>query len=109
MVAILKATQAIADQMDLDAVLVGIVSTLMNYAGAQQGALLTESHGELYVRVYADDEVNIFGTLTPLEDNELLSGGIARYVSRTKESVHYTGKEDSWLLLIILTTKRMIW
>ncbi len=98
LVAILKATQAIADKMDLDAVLVEIMSTLMKYAGAQKGALLTESHGELVIRVYADDEVNIFGALTPLEDNELLPSGIARYVSRTKESVHYTGTEDSWLL-----------
>ncbi|MCP3776275.1 LuxR C-terminal-related transcriptional regulator [Paenibacillus sp. MZ04-78.2] len=40
----------------------------------------------------------MFGTLTPLEDNERLPGGIARYVSRTKESVQYTGMEDSWLL-----------
>ncbi len=98
LVAILKATQAIADKMDLEAVLVEIMGTLMNYAGAQKGALLMESQGELYVRVYADDEVNVFGALTPLEDNELLPSGLARYVSRTKESVHYTGTEDSWLL-----------
>ncbi|MEK8128797.1 AAA family ATPase [Paenibacillus filicis] len=100
LVAILKATQAITDQMDLDAVLVEIMSTLMKYAGAQKGAVLMESQGEPYVRIYAaGGEVKTYGTVTPMEDNELLPSGIVRYVYRTKESVVYnTGAEDSWLL-----------
>ncbi|MFD0715818.1 AAA family ATPase [Paenibacillus sp. GCM10027626] len=95
--AILKAAQAMTDKMDLDAVLAEIMGTLMNYAGARKGVLLTDNGGELYVQVWADAEVHVLDEPAPLEDDELLPGGIARYAARTQEPVHYAGEEDSWL------------
>ncbi|TVX96062.1 AAA family ATPase [Cohnella terricola] len=95
--AILKASQVLTDKMDLDAVLAEIMSTLMSYAGARKGALLTASRGELYVQAWSDAEVRVLAEPSPLEDDGLLPGGIVRYVARTQDAVRYAGDEDSWL------------
>lgn len=97
--AILKASQAMTDKMDLDAVLAEIMGVLMNYAGARKGALMTDNRGELYVQAWADAEVQVLAEPAPLEDGDLLPGGIARYVARTHEPVRFAGDGDgdSWL------------
>jgi len=95
--AILKASQALTDKMDLDDVLAEIMSTLMSYAGARKGALLTVSRGELFVQAWADDELRVLAEPVPLEDDGLLPGGIIRYVARTQEAIWYDGAESSWL------------
>ncbi|MGO4344509.1 AAA family ATPase [Paenibacillus sp. MCAF9] len=96
--AILKTTQAITNQMDIDTVLAEIMNTIMKYAGASKGALLTGSNDALYVQVYADSEAKAFTPPLELNDSSTLPEGIIRYVFRTQEKVHYNGGEESWLI-----------
>lgn len=96
--AILKTTQAISNQMDMDAMLAEIMNTIMKYAGASKGALLTGSNDALFIQVYADSEAQAVPSPLEMNDSSLLPEGIVRYVFRTQEEVHYTGGEESWLI-----------
>lgn len=95
--AILKASQALTDKMDLDAVLAEIMSALMSYAGARKGAILTEYRGDLALQIRADAEVHVLAEPAQPEEGDVVPTGIARYVARTQEPVHYGGDGDSWL------------
>lgn len=96
--AILKTTQAITNQMDMDTVLAEIMNTIMKYAGASKGALLTGSNDTLYIQVYADSETQAVPSPLEMNDSSLLPEGIIRYVFRTQENVHYSGGEESWVI-----------
>ncbi|KWX80288.1 PAS sensor protein [Paenibacillus riograndensis] len=96
--AILKTTQAISNQMDIDTLLAEIMNTIMKYAGASKGALLMGSNDGLYIQAYADSEAQVAPTPLELNDSSFLPEGIIRYVFRTQEDVHYSGDEDSWLI-----------
>lgn len=98
--AILRTTQAITNQMDLDTVLAEIMNTMMKHAGASKGALLTNTNDDaLTIQAYADSEEQV-AIRFPMELSEslLLPEGIIRYVFRTHEAVHYAGGEESWLI-----------
>ncbi|TXK76407.1 LuxR C-terminal-related transcriptional regulator [Paenibacillus sp. N3.4] len=96
--AILKTTQAITNQLDMDTVLAEILNTIMKYAGASKGALLNGSNDALYIQVYADSEGQDIPFPIEMNDSSLLPEGIIRYVYRTQEEVHYSGGEESWLI-----------
>ncbi|MEJ9164650.1 AAA family ATPase [Paenibacillus graminis] len=96
--AILKTTQAISNQVDIDTVLAEIMNTIMKYAGASKGALLMGSNDGLYIQIYADSEAQVPPTPLELNGSSLLPEGIIRYVFRTQEDVYYSGDEDSWLI-----------
>ncbi|MEW9702721.1 AAA family ATPase [Paenibacillus sp. SI8] len=96
--AILKTTHAITNQMDMDTVLAEIMNTIMRYAGASKGALLTDSDDTLFIQAYADSEAQAIPSPLEMKDSSLLPEGIIRYVFRTHEAVHYAGEEESWLI-----------
>ncbi|MNO19097.1 Serine/threonine-protein kinase PknB [compost metagenome] len=96
--AILKTTEAIASQPSLDAMLGEIMNTIIKYAGASKGALITGSEDTLYVQVYADSESSAVTAPIKIQDSSLLPEGIIRYVSRTHEDIHYYEGEESWLI-----------
>lgn len=96
--AILRTTQAIANRTDLHAILDEILNTIVKYAGASKGALLTASRDRLYIQAYVDGDTGGGRAPTELEDSALLPEGIIRYVYRTQEDVHYYGDGDSWLV-----------
>ncbi|MBD3920383.1 AAA family ATPase [Paenibacillus sp. PR3] len=96
--AVLKATQAMTTQLDIDTVLVEIMSTLMKAAGASKGALLTASNDHLLVQAYSDAERQAAASPWPLSDSALLPEGIIRYVFRTREEILYNDGEESWLI-----------
>ncbi|ANY67775.1 PAS sensor protein [Paenibacillus sp. BIHB 4019] len=96
--AILQTTEAIANPLDMDAVLAEIMKTILKHAGASKGALLTGSNDALYVQVYAALENPNAPCPFELNDSSLLPEGIIRYVLRTQEKVHYAGTEESWLI-----------
>lgn len=96
--ALLATTRAITNQTDMDAVLAEIMNTIMKYAGASKGALLTGSNDALYIQVYADSVAQAVSFPLELNDSSLLPEGIIRYVFRTQEDVHYTAGEQSWLI-----------
>ncbi|WP_409344945.1 AAA family ATPase [Paenibacillus sp. MBLB4367] len=96
--AILKTTQAITNQMDTDAVLAEILNTIMKYAGASKGALLTGDNEALYIQVYADSDAQTVPFPLEMIDSSLLPEGIIRYVFRTQEEIDYTGGAETWLI-----------
>ncbi|MGG1552474.1 AAA family ATPase [Paenibacillus ferrarius] len=100
--AILRATQARTQQMDMDTVLTEILHTIMKYAGASKGALLTGSQETLYVQAYADTEFPLSPDLirfpTEISSYMPLPEGIIRYVFRTQEEVVYNKGTESWLI-----------
>lgn len=96
--AILETTQAISNQTDTETALLKIMNTIMKYAGASKGALLTGVQDALYVQVIADSAQPAVPSPFEVKDSTLLPEGIIRYVFRTQENVLYTGGEDSWLI-----------
>ncbi|MEI7028372.1 AAA family ATPase [Paenibacillus sp. y28] len=97
--AILATAQAITNQMDMDAMLGKIMNTIMKYAGAGKGALLTASNDTLLIQIYAEaDEAQPVPGPLEMTDSSLLPEGIIRYVFRTQENVHYSAGEESWLI-----------
>lgn len=97
--AILRTTQAITNSMDLYALLNEVLRTILQYAGASKGALLTVNKDRLYVQAYANGTESGLQPPAELEDSLLLPEGIIRYVYRTQEDVHYSGDGGSWLSL----------
>ncbi len=96
--AILKTSQAITNQMDVDTVLAEIMNTIMKYAGASKGALLTSSKDTVHIQVYADSMLQTVTSPLEVNDSHLVPEGLIRYVLRTKENVYYTAEEESWLI-----------
>lgn len=102
--AIVKASQTMANRMDMDAVLAEILSTILKHAGASKGALITGGQEALYIQAYSDSETDAedMGKVPslPLEvlDSSLVPEGLIRYVARTRENVRYSADEESWLI-----------
>ncbi|OXM82662.1 AAA family ATPase [Paenibacillus rigui] len=95
---ILRTAQAITNPTNVDAILADILSTIMKYAAATKGALLTGRQDMLYIQVYADAEAQAQTSPMELIDSALLPEGIIRYVFHTQEEVVYSGDEESWLI-----------
>lgn len=91
---ILKVSQAITSEIDLDRLLSKLMLILLENAGARQGAIVFEKSGDLRVEVHATvDETNTEGATStvvqsiPIGDYPSACEAIIRYVARTKESV----------------------
>jgi predicted ATPase/signal transduction histidine kinase/CheY-like chemotaxis protein/tRNA A-37 threonylcarbamoyl transferase component Bud32 len=85
--ALMKASQAISSEIELDKLLTTLMRILLESSGAQTGYLILESLGEL--RVEASGEANsnrvIVLQSTPVET--CLPASIIHYVARTKEGL----------------------
>jgi predicted ATPase/signal transduction histidine kinase len=85
---VLKASQALTEEILVDSLLKKLVLMLIKNAGAEQGALLAERDGRLVIEAEGKAggaEVRIDGK--SIVDDERLPVAIASYVARTKESV----------------------
>ncbi|THF83518.1 AAA family ATPase [Cohnella fermenti] len=96
--AILRTTQAISHQIDIDAVLAEIMNTILRHSGAAKGALITSSNDELFLQVYLDSEDEASPSPLVWNDNSLLPEGLIRYVFRTQEDVVHSGEAESWVM-----------
>ncbi len=85
--ALMKASQAISSEIELDKLLTTLMKILLESSGAQTGYLILESLGEL--RVEASGEANSNGVMvlqsTPVET--CLPASIIHYVARTQEGL----------------------
>ncbi|TAF11059.1 MAG: response regulator [Nostocales cyanobacterium] len=85
--ALMKASQAIASQIELDKLLTTLMRILLESAGAQTGCLILESSGEWRVEASGDansDQVIVLQS-TPIET--CLPVSIIYYVARTQEGL----------------------
>jgi predicted ATPase/signal transduction histidine kinase/tRNA A-37 threonylcarbamoyl transferase component Bud32 len=92
--AVMKASQAVSEEIVLDKLLEKLIKVLLENTGAQLGYLILETGGELLIEA----EAMAYGSVTtlqsmPLEfvkpDGEmpLLSSAVVHYIARTKESL----------------------
>ena len=86
---VMKASQTLSEEIQLDRLLTSLMRLLMENAGAQRGFLLLETDGQLRVEAQwnVDQETVEVATSLELESCALLSPAIVNYVARTQSSV----------------------
>jgi PAS domain S-box-containing protein len=90
--ALMKASQALSDEIVLDKLLTKLMAILIENAGAQRGYLLLESNGNFQIEAEGDIDANRISVLQaiPIEHESVgnqLPLAIVHYVTRTQESV----------------------
>ena len=86
---VIKTSQAISGEVDLEALLKKVMRILIESAGAQEGCLIMKKDSELMVRVHITagmDNATLLENL-PVDCCDLLSQAIVQYVVRTQEAV----------------------
>ncbi len=86
---VLKASQAIAGEIEMERLLAKLICIAIENAGAERGYLLLEHDGELFVHAEGslDTAVVKLHDAIPLSETENLPMSIVNYVRRTSESV----------------------
>jgi predicted ATPase/signal transduction histidine kinase len=86
---VLKASQAISQEIVLERLLGVMMDIILATAGAESGALVLESNGRLLVQSSRDEPSGRASILagTPLERADDVAVGIVKYVLRTREHV----------------------
>jgi len=86
---VMKASQAISGEINLDKLLTKLMTIVIENAGAQKGYLILETNDQLRIEAAgAVDEENVAVQQSqPIEDSDQLSEAIIRYVVRTQESL----------------------
>jgi diguanylate cyclase (GGDEF)-like protein/PAS domain S-box-containing protein len=96
---ILKATQAISREMNLDALLQVTMTSVIENAGAEQGFLLLPHERDWSVAAMATVGGNAFSQAnSPLEGSSLVSEAIVRFVIRSSQEIalHDAGQHPSF-------------
>ncbi|GGI53465.1 trifunctional serine/threonine-protein kinase/ATP-binding protein/sensor histidine kinase [Oxalicibacterium solurbis] len=84
---VIRASQTLSGEIQLDKLLARLMNLLIENAGAQKGSLLLIEHGRLYVQAaLVDDEIAVQQHL-PLERSEGISLAVVNYVRRTGEKI----------------------
>lgn len=84
---LMKASQAIAGELDLDRLLITLIRVAIENAGADIGVLVLESEGELRcaVRGTADGTETLLKPFTPVSEDGEISSAVVYYVARTRK------------------------
>jgi predicted ATPase/serine phosphatase RsbU (regulator of sigma subunit)/tRNA A-37 threonylcarbamoyl transferase component Bud32 len=88
---VVKASQAISSEIELDRLLTNLLDIVLENAGAQRGCLVLEKEGQLLIEAQGEvgGQVQVLQSLPIEVEGEplLLAPEIIRYVARTHESV----------------------
>ncbi len=84
---IIRASQTLSGEIQLDRLLEKLMRLLIENAGAQKGVLLLQKDGVLTVQARAQDEAIVVRQGTPAETSTDLSLAIVNYVRRRREKV----------------------
>ncbi len=85
--AILKASQAISSEIDLERVLSVITQTIGEVSGAESVYLIMEENGKRVIRARMAQAAARAGEATLVKGSRLVSEGIVRYVRRTGQTL----------------------
>ncbi len=80
---VIKASQTLSGEIQLDKLLEKLMRLLIENAGAQKGVLLMQKDGVLAIRARAQDDVIVVLQGDPLEERADLSFAIVNYVKHT--------------------------
>jgi GAF domain-containing protein len=86
-VAIVRAAEAIAGEIDLDKLLERLLRTVLEVAGADSGALVLGREGELLVAATMSVEGAEIGEMRPLGAAQNVAAAVVQYVARTRQPV----------------------
>jgi len=84
---VIKASQTLSGEIQLERLLSKLMRLLIANAGAQKGVLLLHQDGRLVVRAQAQDDVFEVQQQIPAEDADNISLAIVHYVRRTRHKV----------------------
>jgi PAS domain S-box-containing protein len=86
---ILKASQAIAGEIELDRLLSHMMIVVMENAGAERGYLILEQKGAWFIEAAAEmgEAKPRVRQAIPIAESNLLSEGVIQYVARTRQTV----------------------
>ena len=86
---VMKGAHAIASEIEMNRLLAEIMRIAIENAGAQRGFLILDRDGAWLIAAKGDIDKSEAETLLPvsLDQCELVSAGVVRYVARTKENV----------------------
>ncbi|MBN3892205.1 MAG: AAA family ATPase [Nostoc sp. JL31] len=89
LVTVIKASQTLSEEIQLDKLLSNLMRILMENAGAQRGFLLLSTKGKFLIEAQGTVGENTIQVLESLsiENNQILSTAIVNYVIRTKTNV----------------------
>lgn len=89
LVTVIKASQTLSEEIQLDKLLSNLMRILMENAGAQRGFLLLSTKGKFLIEAQGSVGENTIQVLESLsiEDSQTLSSAIVNYVIRTKTNV----------------------
>ncbi|MDX2232821.1 MAG: AAA family ATPase [Leptolyngbyaceae cyanobacterium bins.349] len=84
---VLKASQTLSEEIQLDKLLSNLMRILIENAGAQRGFLLLETDGKFLIQAQGQvDQIQVLASMA-IGNDETLSQAIVNYVIRTKTSV----------------------
>jgi predicted ATPase/signal transduction histidine kinase len=85
--AILKASQALSSEIELEKLLVALMSLVMENGGATKAVLLLLKDGNLAIEAVASLKENVISISLPLSAREELPAAVVNYVKRTLKTV----------------------
>lgn len=96
---ILKASQAISSEINLDGLISRLMTVMLENMGAQRGFLILKRTDRLMIEAYVDEACNKKEILIalPLDEFEELPKTVIRYTGRTGESIVFPGRSDKTL------------
>lgn len=85
---VIKASQTLSGEIQLDKLLSSLMRLLIENAGAQKGALLLMEHGRLFIQAeVSSDGAIVVQQGVPLEDSKTLGLAVINYVKRTHGNI----------------------
>lgn len=88
--ALMKASQALSNEIVLDQLLTTLMTILMENAGAERGYLILEIDGQLQIAAAGSvkpEQVTVLPAISIATANDRMASAIVHYVARTQESV----------------------
>ncbi|OCQ92475.1 protein kinase [Oscillatoriales cyanobacterium USR001] len=85
--AVMKASQAIASEIELDKLLASLMKIMIQIAGAQFGYLILETQGQLLIEASGEVNAEQINVLQSISIDRHLPISIINYVARTRETI----------------------
>ncbi|MEA5552793.1 AAA family ATPase [Anabaena cylindrica UHCC 0172] len=86
-ITVIKASQALSEEILLDELLESLMQIVIENAGAETGYMILEKEGNLFIEAKKGVDKKEFKSHQIIDDNEYLPISLIRYVERTREDI----------------------